>query len=56
MGITNLHQTNDFLQRPRMIGNTRPHRRGNSQGLVDTSKVVVHEVKCNRRSVILNHF
>jgi len=45
---------NHLLNRPDVIGKASFHRRRDTQGFVNTSEVVVHEVKCDLIGVVLD--
>jgi hypothetical protein len=52
--VLRLQQFDDFQYAPNMVSDARFHRGSHAQCLVNTAKVVVHEVNRNRIEVIFN--
>ena len=48
-----IQKSNDFFDRPNMVGDTRFHRGSDAQGLMNPAEIVVHEVKGDSSRVIV---
>ena len=51
-----IKQTNNFLDRPNMIGNPRLHGWRDAESLMDSRKIVKHEIERECVDMILNLF